>query len=422
MFTFKKYWYSPKTCSAHFQFSNNNIEFEEVVKFSRVDSDINKPVLDATLKLVHLLIGTSYYKTFPTKTVRLDCGAIDDWQANFLNSVYQDGLSQFAFENNLGRQDLASFSGKKGFADAALKYSPKDSCPLVLQSGGKDSLLLASLLQAERADFTPFYISSNQQHPSVLDSFTQPLVTVERVIDHTGLNRAKAMGALNGHVPVTYIVLVIALLQAVLLNKGSVLSAIGHEGEEPHLVVGDLAVLHQWAKTWQAEQALSAYVHKYISPVIQIGSPLRGCSELKIAKLFVENAWSQYGRDFSSCNISNYKQKQSNQMLKWCGECPKCANSFLLFAPFVEHKELAALFGGKNLFTEDSLVETFKGLLGIDNVMKPLECVGEVEELRLAYHMAQLKHVDYILPFYVPESNFDIEARYPGQLLVTGLV
>ena len=52
------------------------------------------------------------------------------------------------------------------------------------------------------------------------------------------------------------------------------------------------------------------------------------------------------------------------------------------------------------------LTETFKGLLGIDGVMKPFECVGEVDELRLAYHMAQKIH-DYKLPFNVPSTDFD---------------
>jgi len=58
------------------------------------------------------------------------------------------------------------------------------------------------------------------------------------------------------------------------------------------------------------------------------------------------------------------------------------------------------------------LTETFKGLLGIDGVMKPFECVGEVDELRLAYHMAweNFGTESYQLSFDVPKGDFDYKS------------
>ena len=41
---------------------------------------------------------------------------------------------------------------------------------------------------------------------------------------------------------------------------------------------------------------------------------------------------------------------------------------------------------------------------GIDNNLKPFECVGEIAELRRAYHMKQPGYPD--LPFNVPDSDF----------------
>lgn len=421
MFVFKDYTYDQAKKSAHFFYQNEGIDFEEEIQFSEVGKGYDQEVLDRALFLAFLVIGTSYYKTFPSVEVQIKTGQIDAWQAEFLNHVYQGGMSQFAFENDLTRADLVHFVAT-GESSSAVEYKVKDKKPLVLQSGGKDSLLLAQLLSNKKISFTPSYISSVDTHPRVLDSLGEPLVRVKRILDHGGFQKAAEKGGRNGHVPVTYIVLAIALVQAVLQGKDTVLTAIGNEGEEPHDFIGDLPVQHQWAKTWAAEQDFAKYVAKCISPVIKVGSPLRKFSELKIAKLFVDQAWLQYKHQFASCNIGNYKQGQSNEVLGWCGNCPKCANSFLLFAPFVDPTELIEVFNGENLFKKASLKEIFKGLLGVDDVMKPLECVGEVDELRMAYHLANERSTDYQLPFPVPQSQFDLEKTHPAQNWAIGLI
>jgi hypothetical protein len=81
----------------------------------------------------------------------------------------------------------------------------------------------------------------------------------------------------------------------------------------------------------------------------------------------------------------------------------------------LEATELQSLFNGQDLFAKPSLQETFKGLLDIDGVMKPFECVGEVDELRLAYHKAQARGGYQQLSFEVPESSFDYTQIYPAQ-------
>jgi len=99
--------------------------------------------------------------------------------------------------------------------------------------------------------------------------------------------------------------------------------------------------------------------------------------------------------------------------LPWCGSCPRCANTYLLFAPFLPPAALQSLFADQELFAREDLQPIFKGLLGIDNQMKPFECVGSVEELRAAYHARQKGYAN--LPFNVPPSSFDYNATYPVQ-------
>lgn len=411
-FIFKGYAFDNQTGEASFNYGfADGLNFTESANFA-LGGGFDRNVLDKALRLAFLVIGTSYLKTFPTREVEFKGLEIDEWQAEFLNKVYGEGLSQFAFENGLTRLDLPNFVAN-GQPEEGSSYDGDGV--LTLQSGGKDSLLTAVMLNNSGIEFVPWYVASGDHHPKILDDLGYLLVTTRRTIDRDNLQKASENGGLNGHVPVTYIVQSLALIQAILLNKNQVLVSIAHEGEEPHATIGDLPVTHQWSKTWDAEQLFSEYVGKYVSPDIKIGSPLRRFSELKVAEMFVAEAWDKYGHRFSSCNRANYAQGSDNSELKWCGECPKCANSFVLFAPFVDAVELKSLFNGQDLFEKPILQETFKGLFGVDGVMKPFECVGEIDELRKAYEMAQLRGGYGRVSFEVPEGEFDYHAEYPSQ-------
>lgn len=414
-FVFEDYHFDRENLSAVFRyrFQTGGMEFQETVQFDHA-GDYDEDLLDKALFLSFILVGTSYYKLFPSSEVELLTGALDDWQVDFFNRVYQEGMSQFAYENKLTRDDLAHFAATSDDECRPVPYAGKGI--ISLQSGGKDSLLTATLLRRDQHTFTPWYVTSTAaHHPGVLDTLGSPLRTALRRIDKDSLQKGIAAGGLNGHVPVTYIISSFALVEAILTGADTVLLSIGHEGEEPHGWIGDLPVNHQWSKTFPAEQELAEYVTRYISPDLHIGSPLRGNSELRIAELFVKNAWAEFGHVFSSCNRANYEQGVDNTVLRWCGECSKCANSYLLFAPFLPASELNSLFHDQDLFAKPMLQETFKGLLGVDGVMKPFECVGEIDELRLAYHKAQARGGYAVLPFDVPSSEFDYLQTYPHQ-------
>lgn len=412
-FVFDRYEFNRETLEAAFYYNFDNFDtFVERVVFDEI-ADYDDDALQRALSLAFLVIGTSYCKIYPGARIHFNSLQIDEWQAKFLNSVYQEGMSQYAFENGLTRADLAHFESTGSSSEHAGLYAGTGT--LSLQSGGKDSLLSAQLLAKAGIAYDSLYVASRDKHyPKFLDNLPGKLHIAERLIDLNSLKKHADSGGLSGHIPVTYVVLSVALIQAVLLNKKTVVASIGHEGEEPHDWIGDLPVTHQWSKTWFAEQLFADYVQRYISPDLQVGSPLRKYTELRIAELFSEHAWHDFGRLFSSCNVANYKQGSDNTTLSWCGNCPKCANSFLLFAAFLPQDELKPLFDGQDLFTKPSLEHVFKGLLGIDGVMKPFECIGEVDELRLAYGMAMERGYSAV-PFAVPSSVFDYKQEYPTQ-------
>lgn len=417
-FEFLDYEFDKDTLRAAFHYrggdAKNPITFEENVTFSTralnpPDFEKTEPLLDRALFLAFITIGTSYYKAFPTPKVKLE-KPLSVEEANFFNAIYQDGLSQFAYENKLQRKNLAHFEASDDVKKPE-KIEFDGTGKLVLQSGGKDSLLTATLLSEKSEPFTALYVSSDGNYPKVLEEIgAKSLQIVTRKIDLDELLKAKDLGGKNGHVPVTYINMSLALIQAILNGQNEIITSIGHEGEELHSVIkssndeSDLPVNHQWSKTATAETLFNDYLKSFVSKNFKVYSIIREYPELKIAELFAIKCWDKFGHKFSSCNRANYSQGINNSKLYWCGDCPKCANSYLLFAPFIPAMEQNTLFrNNRSLFENPHLAETFKGLLGIDGVLKPFECIGETNELRTAYHQ---KLPDYpSLPFSVPKAS-----------------
>lgn len=415
-FYFEGYTFNPNDFIVEFRYSfDKKLRFVERVQFQQPTGEYNTELFQRCLDLVFMIAGTSYYKCYPTKKAAFPDRSLSRLDVELLNAVYRDGLSQFIFENAIDPDKVVHFESK---TDPALPVSYSGRGAVALQSGGKDSLLLAQLMNEEGAGYTPVYMTSSDTYPHVIEKITVKAPRlIRRRIDYETLALAQQNDALNGHVPITYLTLALALADAVLHGENVVLAAIGQEGNEAHEHIGDFAINHQWSKTWAAEELLRGYVLGAMSPDLFVGSPIRGLSELRIAELFASQCWSKVGRSFSSCNVANYRQATANEKLQWCGRCPKCANTYLLFAPFIEPEELQSVFGGQDLFSVPELQQTFMGLLGVGGVMKPFECVGEVAELRQAYHMAQQRYADQLhpLPFQVPESDFDRHTLGPQQ-------
>lgn len=421
-FQFVGYDFNQANLTATFNYRSGGRDFNEKIIFDR--NELTYQIIEEypemilrSLELCHLVIGTSYYKIFPSRSLKFT-QVLDAWQAQFLDQVYQDGLSEYAYKNKLRRDELAHFAASTS-VDQITSEAFGHQGILSLQSGGKDSLLVAQVLQSANKDWAPCFVDINGHHPMVLDDLGQPLKVVQRQIDFAGIKEAGQVSGRNGHVPVTMILASLAVTQAILLGKNEVVLAIAHEGEEAHDVIKsandepDLLVRHQWSKTLMAEKILQEWVVRYISPDIKVGSILRHLSEMETVEQFIGRAWSDFGHRFSSCNRANYRIRTDNSELKWCGNCAKCANLFLLMAPFLEIEELKSLFKGQDLLAKQSLAEDFKGLLGVDGVIKPFECVGEIDELRLAYQMAKQRHADQLadLPFAVPAPDLDYDYR-----------
>ena len=95
----------------------------------------------------------------------------------------------------------------------------------------------------------------------------------------------------------------------------------------------------------------------------------------------------RYHRVFRSCNRA-FPIDPAARLDHWCGRCDKCCFIDLILAPFLAPAELEAIFGGREPLADLGLLERFEALVGTSPDTKPFECVGEVEECRVAAHLA----------------------------------
>jgi hypothetical protein len=189
--------------------------------------------------------------------------------------------------------------------------------------------------------------------------------------------------------------------------------SIEQSANEPTLWYQGAAINHQYSKSQEFEEDYQNYLtHAYGADVTGYYSFLRPLTELMIGKLFSQVGFEKYKGVFSSCNRAFV---HTSDHMSWCGECSKCAFTFLILTPFIAREELEALWGGKNLLLDPQLQKTYGQLLGIEGD-KPLDCIGEIKESRAAMQLAQQQYPELsIYEFDLPE-DYDYQQLAPHSM------
>jgi hypothetical protein len=58
---------------------------------------------------LHIALGISYYKLFPTKTLEVKSGYLNDEQIAFWEKFYRNGLGEFFIKNDIDFRELINF-------------------------------------------------------------------------------------------------------------------------------------------------------------------------------------------------------------------------------------------------------------------------------------------------------------------------
>jgi hypothetical protein len=328
------------------------------------------------LRLLHLIAGVSYYKAGVPEQVRIDSYSIDAATAALVETVYLNGLGEFAYRNGLnlrGRFRLPV----EGEAFVAPALGLREHA-LVAIGGGKDSLVSIEALRSLGIEETVTWIGGSQLIRACAERTGLPILNIGRTLapELFELNR---QGAWNGHIPVTAVNSAIMVLAALLLGVDQVVFSNERSASYGSQIPGTGEVNHQWSKGWAFEQAFGEHLEQHVAADLHYYSLLRPLSELAVARQFAKSDF--YDAHFSSCN-RNFHILGERPVNRWCGVCPKCHFVFLALAPFMPKMRLVGIFG-RNLLDDIEQAPGFDALLEFQD-HKPFECVGEGRESRAA--------------------------------------
>lgn len=357
------------------------------------------------LRLLHLIAGVSYYKAGVPEQVRIDSYTIDAATAALVETVYLNGLGEFAYRNGLnlrGRFRLPV----EGEAFAAPALGLREHA-LVAIGGGKDSLVSIEALRNLGIEETVTWIGGSQLIRACAERTDLPILNIGRTLapELFELNR---QGAWNGHIPVTAVNSAIMVLAALLQGVDQVVFSNERSASYGSQIPGTGEVNHQWSKGWAFEQAFGEHLEQHVAADLHYYSLLRPLSELAVARQFAKSDF--YDAHFSSCN-RNFHILGERPVNRWCGVCPKCHFVFLALAPFMPKMRLVGIFG-RNLLDDIEQAPGFDALLEFQD-HKPFECVGEGRESRAA--MATLAarpewNEDALVKRFVHEIRPQLEA------------
>ncbi len=335
-----------------------------------------RALAERLVRYLHVAAGVSYYKALAPDRLDAHAVGLDAPALAFFQTLYLEGLGEFAHRNDLDLTPRVNFAGA-GPSIAPLRASlPRRA--LVPIGGGKDSLVTVELLRQAGEPQTLFAVNAKGPIIETIGASGIEAVTIRRTLD-PALFALNASGALNGHVPITAIISLAALLVAVWHGHDRVVMSNERSADVGNFEGDGPGVNHQWSKSSAFEALLREELARAVSPDLDWFSLLRPLSELAIAERFARS--TRYDGAFSSCN-RNFHLHGPGPAGRWCRDCPKCRFVFLALAPFMPRDRLLAIFGG-DVLDDAAQLAGFRELTGLLG-HKPFECVGEIEEAQAA--------------------------------------
>lgn len=342
----------------------------------RFDFGVRKGIDERIARAFDLLAvtaGVSYFKTKAPANISLESVTPDANWSRYVEDLYDKGLREFRFENDLPLEFAPKVHIGTRPAEP-LHPAPDPHGVIVPMGGGRDSVLVAFALRSMKPT-----LMSVGQNPIVEEQAQQlglELHCVGRLLDPRLLER-NAAGALNGHVPVTAINSCVAVALALLLGKSDVVLANERSANVPTRVIDGFPVNHQYSKSGEFEKLLRN-IQLELGLPIRYFSALRAYGETEISRLIAKH-WRDLP-PFVSCNRARIGERK-NARPSWCCECAKCYFVYLALAPFIARSELSAYFGRDLLGTSADIEAVERLLLGPE---RSFECIGTDGETRLA--------------------------------------
>jgi 7-cyano-7-deazaguanine synthase in queuosine biosynthesis len=336
------------------------------------------------IRALAIVEALSYWKAYCSPVIEAPPAADPD-EAAWWESFWPKAMGEFFYRNGIDytAPGFLRITDRPGpAATRAPSPAPPSPArqgsapPLVMFSGGKDSLALTYAIRDGATDF--FLYNPTSQQRTLADSLAAGgrIIEARRQIlpELLALNAA---GHPNGHTPYSAYLALAAMLAGYLRGNAVVVAGNSRSDDEPN--VGSYLgtpVNHQWTKSHEYEAALGQYRNRWLPGAPSYSSPLRPLYELQIIRSLTGH-------------LDAYLQTASCNRTKgngWCRKCAKCAWVFLATSALFGH-ELATRKAGGDMLADPELSALYEAMAGLTGD-KPFECTGTEEEVRSAIQAA----------------------------------
>lgn len=371
------------------------------VDFYQLEAEYTQEYMENIYFHIFLFQGL---KILSLKVTHLDLGKYSfHWNEklqNLWNISVDKLLMQWRYESgNLDYQnpEILLQNNSSGKEIEPLTLTSTDVPLLICNGGGKDSLLMAYLLDEHQIPFDSFstnlhtyanydeLFDLNEQHLDLFKPYPQKIHRLYWIDSFMNSPSATLHGVEDLNIshhsnfePNPLACGVFGVLPIILQEKYTML-CYGNEksADSGNLQVDEIEINHAWCKTTESEILYETYIREALIDNFSMFSLLKPYSDTLVYRILANKLQDNHLKKVYSCNLNP----------PWCKTCPKCAYVWLSFMAYLkpEHqREVSAIFGDDNLFNLPQLQSHYQEMLGLgDN--KPFECVGEIEEVKLAF-------------------------------------
>lgn len=308
--------------------------------------------------------------------------------------VFHRAFGQWRYENDLPDARAPEWASRPVSAGASPRRLDRHAEEVLLFSGGgKDSLISMKLLERGAIPYASLGYSS-----SVYGTAQIQHDLIDRLLDH-GVARTRhrllmlddiydaPMLALHGQELGVRTMAAAETMSGVfasvpiLLSRGYGHAVVGHEASANR---GNLIwdktgedINHQWGKSREAERLLDQYIRAELcedTGVFSILSPLHDVANFSLLRQDVDALGATH-----SCNVRK----------PWCCRCAKCAYVWLGFRAYLPAAPVLRIFP-EDLLEVPENQGFFHDMMGL-GAHTPFECIGQIEENRLALLLCQAR-------------------------------
>ena len=263
----------------------SSAEFTEVIELPAALDQVAPETRGPLLRLLSLAASLSYFKAFAPGRIEV-AGGLTTRERQFLDELTKNGLGEFAYLNELPEVFQTRIAGPTLREEpTSAGESPVPQRVLVAVGGGKDSIVSIEALKTAGYEVGLFSVNGYKPIEDTAVAAGIPLQTARRRLDPE-LFRLNAEGAPNGHVPVTAVNSVIAVLTALALGYDTVAFSNEASSSYGNVVWHGRTVNHQWSKGLEFERLLRASLPAGAPTYVSLLRPL---TELRIARRFAEH-------------------------------------------------------------------------------------------------------------------------------------